>query len=113
MENLFNTGKLEESEYLVLSEWFNFLVSSPQMNFNVDQIIYVRTKPEVVCERIGRSQRRIPKTSGTNFEPRHEKLDHPISRRGFNTIQFPTNIKICTSRCARKADACFEMNKTD
>lgn len=48
MENLFNTGKLEESEYLVLSEWFNFLVSSPQMNFNVDQIIYLRTKPEVI-----------------------------------------------------------------
>lgn len=64
VENLFNTGKLEESEYLVLSEWFNFLVSSPQMNFNVDQIIYLRTKPEVVYERIKNRNRheenRIP-----------------------------------------------------
>ena len=28
-----------------------------------------------------------------------------------NTIHFPTNIKICTYVCARKADTCFEMNK--
>ena len=43
---------MEESEYLVLSEWFNFLVSCPLMNFKVDQIIYLRTDPEVVYERI-------------------------------------------------------------
>jgi len=54
VENLFNSGNMEESEYLVLSEWFNFLVSSPQMamNFKVDQIIYLRTDPEIVYERI-------------------------------------------------------------
>ena len=54
MENLFNSGNMKESEYLVLSEWFNFLVSSPQMamNFKVDQIIYLRTDPEIVYERI-------------------------------------------------------------
>ena len=48
MEKLFNAGKLEESEYFVLSEWFNFLVSSPQMNVNVNQVIYLRTKPEII-----------------------------------------------------------------
>jgi len=54
VENLFNSGNMQESEYLVLSEWFNFLVSSPQMamNFKVDQIIYLRTDPEIVYERI-------------------------------------------------------------
>merc|ERR1719150_2873527 len=52
VENLFNSGLMQESEYLVLSEWFNFLVSCPQMNFHVDQIIYLRTEPEVVFERI-------------------------------------------------------------
>merc|ERR1711997_1427380 len=52
VENLFNSGNMEESEYLVLSEWFNFLVSCPLMNFKVDQIIYLRTDPEVVYQRI-------------------------------------------------------------
>lgn len=33
---------------------------------------------------------------------------HPDS-----TMQFPTKIRICTNRCARKADTCFEINKTD
>ena len=52
VENLFNSGLMQESEYLVISEWFNFLVTCPQLNFHVDQIIYLRTNPEVVFERI-------------------------------------------------------------
>ena len=55
---------MDESEYLVLSEWFNFLISSPQMDFRVDQIIYLRTNPEVAYERIKKRNRmeehRIP-----------------------------------------------------
>ena len=52
MENLFNSGKMDEAEYLVLSEWFNYLITSPQLNFKVDQIIYLRTDPEVAYERV-------------------------------------------------------------
>ena len=46
-----------ESEYLVLSEWFNYLVSSPQLDFHVDRIIYLRTDPEVAYERIRKRNR--------------------------------------------------------
>jgi thymidylate kinase len=46
-----------ESEYLVLSEWFNYLVSSPQLDFHVDRIIYLRTDPEVAYERIQKRNR--------------------------------------------------------
>ena len=52
MENLYNSGKMDEAEYLVLSEWFNYLITSPQLNFKVDQIIYLRTDPEVAYERV-------------------------------------------------------------
>merc|ERR1712156_578267 len=58
VENHYNTGQLQESEYLVLSEWFNFLISCPQMNFNVDKIVYLRTNPEVLYERIKKRNRR-------------------------------------------------------
>ena len=39
-------------KYLVLSEWFNYLISAPQLDFHVDEIIYLRTDPEVAHERI-------------------------------------------------------------
>ena len=52
MENLYRSGTLSEPEYLVLSEWFDYLTSAPQMDFHVDEIIYLRTSPEVVYERI-------------------------------------------------------------
>ena len=57
VENLINTGKMQESEYLVLSEWFNFLITCPQLNFHVDQIIYLRTDPEVAHNRLKRRDR--------------------------------------------------------
>ena len=57
IENLFETGTMCESEYLVLSEWFNYLVSSPQLDFHVDRIIYLRTDPEVAYERIRKRNR--------------------------------------------------------
>jgi len=52
VENLYRSGTLSEPEYLVLSEWFDYLTSAPQMDFHVDEIIYLRTSPEVVYERI-------------------------------------------------------------
>ena len=43
---------MNDPEYLVLSEWFNYLISAPQLDFHVDEIIYLRTDPEVAHERI-------------------------------------------------------------
>ena len=57
VENLYNSGKMADCEYSVLSEWFNFLTSCPQMDFKVDQIIYLRTDPEVVYESIKKRDR--------------------------------------------------------
>ena len=57
VENLINTKKMEESEYLVLSEWFNFLITCPNLDFHVDQIIYLRTDPEVAHNRLKKRDR--------------------------------------------------------
>ena len=52
MENLYAEGKMEDCEYAVLSEWFNWIVTNPDMDFGIDQIIYLRTDPEVAYQRI-------------------------------------------------------------
>ena len=48
VENLYNGGNMTDAEYTVLSEWFNFLITLPQLNFKIDQIVYLRTDPEAV-----------------------------------------------------------------
>ena len=42
MENLYERGQMTDAEYAVLSEWFNFLVTCPQLDFGIDHIIYLR-----------------------------------------------------------------------
>ena len=42
VENLHERGQMTEAEYAVLSEWFNFLVTCPNLDFGIDHIIYLR-----------------------------------------------------------------------
>jgi len=52
VENLYEEGKLSDAEYAVLSEWFNFLITSPAFDFSADLIVYLRTSPSVAHRRI-------------------------------------------------------------
>jgi len=52
VENLYNEGKLNPAEYLVLIKWFECLVNSPELNLGTDVIIYLRTTPETAFSRI-------------------------------------------------------------
>ena len=51
-ENLRRNGLMAESEYQVLSSWFDHLVNSPELDLGVDLIVYLRTKPEIARERL-------------------------------------------------------------
>ena len=42
VENLMRSGKMPLSEYEVLSSWFDFLLTSPQVDLGVDLIVYMR-----------------------------------------------------------------------
>ena len=42
VENLRKTGKMHETEYQVLSSWFDFLLSSPEIDISVDLIVYLQ-----------------------------------------------------------------------
>jgi len=52
VENLMRSGKMPLSEYEVLSSWFDFLITSPQVDLGVDLIVYMRTSPEVALTRL-------------------------------------------------------------
>lgn len=56
-ENLYRNGYLTDAEYAALSEWFNFLIDCPKLDFKVDQIVYLRTSPEIAYERIKKRSR--------------------------------------------------------
>jgi len=53
VENLHKKSLLSDVEFVVIDEWFKFLTS--QINFNyvhIDLIVYLKTDPQVVYERI-------------------------------------------------------------
>ncbi|CAD5113385.1 DgyrCDS2558 [Dimorphilus gyrociliatus] len=60
VENLYRTQRMEEIDYLVLTEWFDWIVENGSCD--LDLIVYLRTKPEVLYERIrerGRNEEQI------------------------------------------------------
>ena len=52
VENLRETGKIEDSEYQILSNWFDFIMSCQEIDISVDLIVYLQTRPEVALERM-------------------------------------------------------------
>ncbi|XP_069112475.1 thymidine kinase 2, mitochondrial-like [Argopecten irradians] len=50
VENLYKSGKMEEIDYVVLSEWFDWIKQNHDLS--VDLIVYLQTKPETVYDRI-------------------------------------------------------------
>lgn len=41
-ENLRRTGKMPESEYMVLTRWFDFMLQSEDIDLTVDLIVYLK-----------------------------------------------------------------------
>ncbi|XP_027697879.1 thymidine kinase 2, mitochondrial-like [Vombatus ursinus] len=50
VENLHRSGKMPDVDYVVLSEWFDWIVKN--MDVSVDLIVYLRTSPETCYERL-------------------------------------------------------------
>ncbi|CAG2053863.1 unnamed protein product, partial [Timema podura] len=50
VENLVNNGLMPHAEYVVLDEWFKWITSN--LDVGGDLIVYLRTRPEVVYERM-------------------------------------------------------------
>ena len=70
-ENLRRNGLMAESEFQVLSSWFDHLVSCPELDLGVDLIVYLRTKPEIARERLlsrGVSNALVPLLTGCFYQ---------------------------------------------
>eukprot|EP00076_Gallus_gallus_P025446 XP_015147990.2 thymidine kinase 2, mitochondrial isoform X1 [Gallus gallus] len=52
VENLYRSGKMPEVDYVVLSEWFEWIQKNTDVS--VDLIVYLQTSPEVCYERLKR-----------------------------------------------------------
>jgi len=76
VENLRKEGKMPASEYEVLTEWFNFLTTSKDIDLSVDLIIYLRTDPKKALERVNSRARAeedgVPLSYLTDLHNLHE-----------------------------------------
>jgi deoxyadenosine/deoxycytidine kinase len=50
IEHLLKNKQLHQVEYETLSQWFQFLTTSPEIR--IDLIVYIRTRPEKALERV-------------------------------------------------------------
>ncbi|XP_072492025.1 thymidine kinase 2, mitochondrial [Notamacropus eugenii] len=50
VENLYKSGKMPEVDYVILTEWFDWIVKN--INVSVDLIVYLRTSPETCYKRL-------------------------------------------------------------
>uniref|UniRef100_A0A8C5MIA3 Deoxynucleoside kinase domain-containing protein n=1 Tax=Leptobrachium leishanense TaxID=445787 RepID=A0A8C5MIA3_9ANUR len=52
VENLYHSGKMPGVDYVVLTEWFEWIVKN--IDLSVDLIVYLKTSPETCHERLKR-----------------------------------------------------------
>ncbi|XP_054856662.1 thymidine kinase 2, mitochondrial [Eublepharis macularius] len=52
VENLYRSGKMPEVDYVVLTEWFEWIIKN--LDVSVDLIVYLQTSPETCYERLKR-----------------------------------------------------------
>ncbi|XP_023333182.1 deoxynucleoside kinase [Eurytemora carolleeae] len=52
VENLYRSEVIEASEFEVLSQWFEYVVNSSDIDLEVDLVVYLRTEPEKALDRI-------------------------------------------------------------
>ncbi|KAJ8777915.1 hypothetical protein J1605_014020 [Eschrichtius robustus] len=50
VENLYRSGKMPEVDYVVLSEWFDWIVKN--IDVSIDLIVYLQTTPETCYQRL-------------------------------------------------------------
>ncbi|XP_063169115.1 thymidine kinase 2, mitochondrial [Candoia aspera] len=50
VENLYRSGKMPEVDYIILTEWFDWILKN--MNVSVDLIVYLQTSPGMCYQRL-------------------------------------------------------------
>lgn len=113
VENLHERGQMTEAEYAVLSEWFNFLVTCPNLDFGIDHIIYLRTDPEVAYERVKKRRRHeehlIPIEYIRDLHNLHE--DWLFRRTKFQPLQAPVTVVDANQDLEAVKEECLRLEE--
>ncbi|XP_074646038.1 thymidine kinase 2, mitochondrial-like isoform X2 [Tubulanus polymorphus] len=82
VENLYRNKIMPEIEYIVLSEWFDYILETSKIE--CDLIVYLRTKPEVVYERIKKRGRLEEQSVSVEYlQTLHELHEDWLVRKKF------------------------------
>ncbi|KAK4036583.1 hypothetical protein OUZ56_028629 [Daphnia magna] len=85
VENLHQSKLMEPAEYSVISEWFKWITNN--VDVGIDLIVYLRTDPKVVHDRILQRARKEEKTVPLSYivdlheiheKWLHDKISHPV-----------------------------------
>ena len=96
---------MNDAEYSVISEWFNFIVTCPQFAdaFKPDLIIYLQTDPEVAFRRVQNRNRKeeTSKIKLEYIEDLHELHEDWLVRK----VKFqPLSAKVITVKANAELD---------
>lgn len=58
VENLYNLKFMNQVEFNVYDEWFNYLINDSNNKIGIDLILYLKTDPQVCLDRIKKRDRK-------------------------------------------------------
>lgn len=90
IEQLYYKGFIQGHEYSILNDWYQFLVQN--LELNIDEIIYLQTKPEIVFSRIIKRNRAEEKE--ISIEYLHEIHIMHEKWLNYQTVQCPLTFKV-------------------
>jgi len=97
VENLFRSGKMSEAEYMILDDWYLWIVRNHPVNVNL--IVYLQTRPEVVYERIRKRNRSEEGTIPLAYlQSLHEMYENWLIRKCIDA-PVPAHILVVDANC--------------
>ncbi|XP_075392485.1 thymidine kinase 2, mitochondrial isoform X3 [Tenrec ecaudatus] len=109
VENLYRSGKMPEVDYVVLSEWFDWIVKN--LDVSVDLIVYLRTMPETCHRRLQRRCREEEKVIPLDYLAAiHQLYEEWLGGGGPFPVEAPVLV-IEADQDRQKMLEAFEQNR--
>ncbi|KAJ6666027.1 hypothetical protein lerEdw1_000931 [Lerista edwardsae] len=97
VENLYRSGKMPEVDYVVLTEWFEWILKN--MDVSVDLIVYLQTSPDTCYDRLKMRCREEEKVIPMEYlEAIHQLYEEWLIRQTLCKVPSPVLVSIY-SRC--------------
>ncbi|XP_053126997.1 thymidine kinase 2, mitochondrial [Hemicordylus capensis] len=88
VENLYRSGRMPEVDYVVLTEWFEWIIKN--MDVSVDLIVYLQTSPETCYERLKKRCREEEKIIPVDYlEAIHQLYEEWLIKQTLSQVPSP------------------------